>query len=190
MRYTKTRRLTGLVVLLAVAGIAGFGRAGNSPSNNNHPDNPPSSEEVASAKTTSDLLHNELFGALLQEFGETTPENVEQGKQAISLIFNNANRDIRLIGIFPPLLGGLNDLPSDSFERKSMTLALQGLDNTAPIERVGDRWYYRRSIALSNTFHASCALCHTNFTNQFFTNTHNPGQWVGALTFRVPIGED
>jgi hypothetical protein len=57
------------------------------------------------------------------------------------------------------------------------------------VERHGNRWYYRRSIALSNAIHTSCAMCHTNFTPQFFKNTNNPGQWVGALTLRVPIKE-
>lgn len=184
MRHMKVKRIIGLAFLLTVVGAVGFGRADNLSSNN-----PPSSEEVAFAQRTGDLLQNELFAALIQEFNETTPENVEEGKRAISLIFNNSNRDIRLIGVFPPLLGGLNDLPSDSFERKSLAKALQGEANTA-VERVGDRWYYRRSIALSNTFHQSCALCHTNFTDQFFTQTNNPGQWVGALTIRVPIKED
>ena len=179
MRYITMKRVIGLVVLLSVAGIAGFGRADNSPSN----------EEIATAQRTGDLLQNELLAALFKEFDETTAENADEGKQAISLIFNNANRDMRLIGVFPPLQGGLNDLPSDSFERKSLTLALQGQGNTS-VERVGDRWFYRRSIALSNTFHTSCVLCHTNFTSQFFTQTHNPGQWVGALTMRVPINED
>jgi hypothetical protein len=179
MRYMKLKRVIGLVLLLTVAGIASFGRT----------DNPPSNEEKDFAKKTGDLLHGELIAALFQEFNETTSENVEQGKQAISLIFNNSNRDIRLIGVFPPLQGGNNDLPSDSFERRSLTRALQGNETTS-VERVGDRWYYRRSVPLSNTFHASCVLCHTNFTNQFFTQTNNPGQWVGALTLRVPIKED
>jgi len=179
MRYMKVKRIVALVLLLAVVGVVGFGRSGNSPSN----------EEVAFAQRTSDLLLNELLAALFQEFNETTPENVEEGKRAISLIFNNANRDMRLIGIFPPLLGGLNDLPTDSFERKSLTKALKGEANTS-VERVGDRWYYRRSIALSNTFHSSCVLCHTNFTDQFFNQTNNPGQWVGALMLRVPINEE
>ena len=177
MRYMKC--IICLVVLLTVAGIAGFGRANDSPS----------SEEIAFAKTTSDLLTNEVFAALLKEFGETTSENVEQGKQAISLIYNNANRDIRLIGVFPPLQGGLNDLPSDSFERRSLVKALQGDGNTS-VERVGDRWFYRSSIALSNEMHPSCVLCHTNFTPQFFEQTHNDGEWVGALTLRVPIDTD
>jgi hypothetical protein len=175
----KLKRVIALAVLLTVGGVVGFGRTDDSPSN----------EEVAFAQRTSDLLLNELLAALFKEFDETTPENVEEGKQAISLIFNNSNRDMRLIGVFPPLQGGVNDLPSDSFERRSLTKALQGDPNTS-VERVGDRWYYRRSIPLSNTFHTSCALCHTNFTNQFFNQTNNPEQWVGALTLRVPIKED
>jgi len=170
MHYMKLKRVIGLVVLLTVAGIAGFGRAGNSPSN----------EEVEFARKTSDLLLNELTAALFQEFNETTPENVEHGKQAISLIFNNANRDMRLIGVFPPLLGGFNDLPSDSFEQTAMSRALQGEAYTST-ERVGNRWFYRRSFALSNTFHPACVQCHTNFTPQFFQQTNNPGQWVGAI---------
>ena len=176
MRHMKMKRVIGLVVLLIVAGVSCFGRADNSPSN----------EEVAFAQRTSNLMVNELVAALFQEFNETTADNVEEGKQAISLIFNDSNRDMRLIGIFPPLLGGFNDLPSDSFERTSLNLALQGQPNTA-VERQGNRWLYRRSVALSNTFHPSCVLCHTTFTNQFFTQTHNEGQWVGALTLRVPI---
>ena len=179
MRNMNMKRVIGLIVLLSVAGVAGFGRTDSSPSN----------EEVAFAQRTSDLMVNELVAALFQEFKETTTDNVEEGKRAISLIFHNANRDMRLIGSFPPLLGGLNDLPSDPFERRSLALALQGQPNTS-VERVGDRWYYRRSVALSNTFHQSCVLCHTNFTEQFFTQTNNPGQWVGALTLRVPIKED
>src|SRR6266540_4177275 len=127
-----------------------------------------------------------LLAALFKEFNETTPSNVEEGKQAISLIFNDSNRDMRLIGIFPPLQGGFNDLPSDSFEQKSLALALKGQANTS-VEKVGNRWYYRRSVALSNTFHQACVLCHTNFTNEFFQQTNNPGQWIGALTLRVPI---
>ena len=179
MRYMKIKRVIALVALLSVAGVAGFGRADNSPSN----------EAIAFAQRTSDLMLNELLAALFKEFNETTPDNVEEGKQAISLIFNDSNRDMRLIGLFPPLQGGLNDLPSDSFERRSLALALKGQANTS-VERVGDRWYYRRTIALSNTFHQACVLCHTNFTNEFFQQTNNPGQWVGALALRVPIKTD
>ena len=175
MRITRTKRAVALIVLLAVAGIVAYGRVNN---------DPPTEQEKEVAVQTTDLLQNEVFAALLQEFGETTPENIEQGKLAVSLIFHDANRDIRLIGNANPLLGGNNNIPSDDFERESLALALQGQPNTT-IERHGNRWYYRRSIALSNSFHTSCALCHTNFTPQFFEN--NPGQWVGALTLRVPV---
>jgi hypothetical protein len=179
MRYMKVKRAITLVVLLAVAGVAGFGRADNSPSD----------EQIAFAQRSSDLMLNELVAALFQEFGETTPQNVEEGKHAISLIFNDANRDMRLIGTFGPLQGGDNDLPGDAFEQAALDLALQGQAHTA-VEQVGNSWYYRRSIALSNTFHPSCVMCHTNFTDKFFKKTQNPGQWVGALALRVPIKVD
>src|SRR5262245_59964016 len=149
-------------------------------------DNPPSAEQIAFAKTVYSLMLNELVAALFQEFNETTPDNVEHGKQAISLIFNDANRDMRLIGTFEPLLGGDNDRPSDPFEQTALGFALQGQGYEA-VERVNDRWYFRRSFALSNTFHQNCVLCHTNFTDKFFKQTKNPGQWVGALVQRVPI---
>jgi hypothetical protein len=87
---------------------------------------------------------------------------------------------MRLVGTFAPLLGGNNDLPSDAFEQAALQLALQGQASTS-VERVDNRWYLRRAIALSNTFHQNCVLCHTNFTAEFFTRTHNPGEWVGAL---------
>jgi hypothetical protein len=180
MSHLKVKRLAALVILSAVACLAAFGRAEN---------NPPTDAEKEVAVQTANLLQKEVFAALLQEFGETTPENADQGKQAISLIFHDANRDIRLIGSFTPLLGGNNNLPSDPFEQESLALALQGKANQT-VERHGNRWYYRRSIALSNAMHTSCATCHANFTPQFFESTHNPEQWVGALTLRVPVKED
>ena len=180
MRHLKIKQAAALFVLIAIAAVVAYGRVNN---------DPPTDQQKEVAEQTADLLQKEVFAALLQEFGETTPENVEQGKQAVSLIFHDANRDIRLIGNANPLLGGNNNIPSDPFERQSLALALQGKPNMT-VERAGNRWYYRRSIALSNAMHTSCALCHTNFTPQFFEHTHNDGQWVGALTLRVPIKEE
>jgi hypothetical protein len=179
MRILKIKRVVALIALLSVTGLVGFGYA------NHHP----SDEAVAFAQKTSDLMLNELLAALFQEFNETTPDNVEHGKQAISLIFNDANRDMRLIGTTGPLLGGANGFPSDPFEQKATNRAMKG-ENITAVERVDGRWYYRRSIALSNTFHQACAQCHTNFTPQFFQQTNNPGQWVGALTLRIPINNE
>jgi len=31
---------------------------------------------------------------------------------------------------------------------------------------------------------------HTGFTSEFFRWTNNPGQWVGAIALRAPIGKD
>jgi len=149
-------------------------------------DRPPSARDVAFATEVSDLMVNELVAALFTEFDETTPQNVPHGKQAISLIFNDMNRNMRLIGTFGPLLGGENDRPADRFEARAMRAALEG-EALTDVQQVDDRWYYRRSVPLSNTFHTACVLCHANYTNEFFTRTNNPGQWVGALVLAVPI---
>src|SRR5262245_6786722 len=117
-------------------------------------DNPPSAEQIAFAKTVYSLMLNELVAALFQEFNETTPDNVEHGKQAISLIFNDANRDMRLIGTFEPLLGGGNDRPADRFEATALRQALGG-DAYTSVQKVNDRWFYRRSVPLSNTLHTA-----------------------------------
>jgi hypothetical protein len=164
----------GLAAALGITAIARANQAG-----------PPGDSEVAFARQVSDLLLNELVAALFQEFDETTPENVEHGKQAISLIFNDLNRDIRLVGTFDPL-GGNNARPDGNFERRALQAALDGEAHTA-VQKVDDVWYYRRSVPLSNTLHTACVLCHTNFTSEFFADTENPGQWVGALVLRVPI---
>jgi len=143
-----------------------------------HDDNhPPASEQIAFAQRTSDLLLATLFAALTQEFDETTVHNVEEGKQSISLVFNDRNKDMRLVGTFDPLQE--NNRPRDAFERTAHGFALTGQAYTA-VQRVDDQWYYRRSIPLSN-FRLECALCHTNFP---------PGptpDWMGALMLRVPI---
>jgi hypothetical protein len=44
-------------------------------------DVPPTTAQVEFAQRTSDLMLATLFAALLQEFGETTPANVEEGKK-------------------------------------------------------------------------------------------------------------
>ena len=100
-------------------------------------------------------------------------------------IFNDLNRDIRLVGTFEPL-GGANALPDGSFERRALQLAREGEPHTA-VQKVNNSWYYRRSVPLSNELHTACVLCHTNFTREFFAETDNPGEWVGALVLRVPI---
>jgi len=172
------------IVFLCALLIAGFAITAVAYAHDD--DRPPSTGQIAFAQQVSDLMLNELLAALFQEFKETTPQNVEHGKQAISLVFDDLNRNMRLVGAFRPLLGGDNNRASDRFEAAALKLALTGQAYTA-LEQVNDNWYYRRSIPLSNTFHQNCVLCHTNFTPEFFNNTNNPGQWVGTLVLRVPL---
>jgi hypothetical protein len=118
-----------------------------------------------------------LFAALLQEFAETTPANVEEGKASISLIFHDRNKNMRLVGVLDPLRA--NDVPEDSFEASALDSAMSG-NNSTSVEKVQGKWFYRRSVALSN-FHPACAMCHVNFGPVDAT------QWVGALMLRVPV---
>jgi hypothetical protein len=143
-----------------------------------HADDRPGAAAVASAQKTSDLMLATLFAALGQEFAETTPDNVAEGKKSISLIFNDRNKDMRLVGILNPLRA--NDIPQDFFEGVALYRAMQGQNHT-DVDRVDGKWYYRRSVALSN-FHPACGMCHTNF------GPVNAQQWVGALMLRVPVG--
>ena len=80
----------GLITVLAVVPIASADRR-------------PSDDQVAFAERVSDLMLNELVAALFQEFDETTPDSVAEGKHAISLIFNDGNRSMRLNDTFAPL---------------------------------------------------------------------------------------
>lgn len=168
----QAKKLT-LCGALVVALLTGLGITASA----HDADNAPSTEQVESAQKTSDLMLATLFAALTQELDETTVDNAEIGKHSISLIFNDRNEDMRLVGTLEPLRE--NDRPQDAFERKAHLLALNGTPYTS-VERVDGRWYYRRSIPLSN-FRAACALCHSNFPA-------GPTQdWVGALMLRVPV---
>lgn len=137
---------------------------------------PTNQDNFVFATETADLLQAELFAALVQEFSETTPENVEQGKLAISLIFDDSHTNFRLIGQEEPISS--NDLPQDSFEQQALELALKG-ETFDTFEKVRGKFFYRRSIPLAN-FDSSCALCHQNF------GAVDPEQFVGALVLKIP----
>ncbi|MBW4617414.1 MAG: hypothetical protein KME21_30200 [Desmonostoc vinosum HA7617-LM4] len=139
---------------------------------------PPPIPQVTFAQQTSDLMLSTLFAALTQEFDETTVDNVEQGKQSISLIFNDENKDMRLVGTVGPLRE--NDRPRDDFERQANALALTTGEPLTSVQRVSGQWYYRRSVPLTN-FRAECALCHANYP------AGPTSDKVGALMLRVPI---
>ena len=140
-------------------------------------ENPPDAQQVQFAQRTSDLMLATIVAALLQEFAETTPANVEEGKKSISLIFNDRNEDMRLVGTLQPLRA--NDVPQDTFESTALARAMNG-ENYTDVQKSEGKWYYRRSVALSN-FHPACAMCHPNF------GPVNTAQFVGALMLRVPL---
>lgn len=138
----------------------------------------PTAEQIDFARQTSDLMTSTVVAALLQEVNETTPANVAHGSLSIGLIFNNLNRDMRLVGTLQPL--DPDGHPADEFEHRALASAMAG-DPLAEVERVAGRWYYRRSVPLTNS-HTQCGMCHPSFSGLPATDS------VGALMLRVPIG--
>jgi hypothetical protein len=137
----------------------------------------PSAQSIAYAKETTDILQARLFAALLQEFGETTAATAPKATDAISLIFDDANHSMRLVGTVGPLRR--NDLPKDRFEVNAVNKAVN-LQDGKPIDQVDGR-FYRRSIPVSN-FSPSCVLCHANYASLPANK-----QIVGVLALKVPI---
>lgn len=168
----KLRKLIVYATLAVGLGTLTAAHAGNH--------KPPSAAEIAFAEESADLMTNTVIAALLQEIDETTPDNVAQGSLSISLVFNDKNHDMRLVGTIDPLSG--NDYPEDDFEEDALESAMVGMPATA-VDRVKGKWYYRRSIPLSN-FAPQCAMCHESFAAMA------PTDWVGALMLRVPIDHD
>lgn len=162
-----------LAMLFAGVGVAGLALA----EAHDHFRDPPTQAEIDFASATSDLMTNTVIAALLQEINETTPANAANGIQSISLVFNDHNRDMRLVGTLQPF--SRNDLPADRFESTALANAMQGTPTTST-EFDDGHWYYRRSIPLSN-FAPQCQTCHPNFASL------SSSDWVGALMLRIPI---
>ena len=170
-----------VTVIAAGFGLARFARAAEKP------------PDPTFAQQVMGLMTNEVVAALFKEFHETDTSTANAGKQAISTIFNDLNRDMRLVGTIHPLLGGDNDLPSDTFEEKALNDALINNQVDTAEEKIGDTWYWRLSIplnpgALSNACCSDrggeaatnvCRFCHNTFVD--------PTKNVGALMLRVAI---
>lgn len=169
----KHKRLTRIVDVAVVVGMCAFGVGAEA----HRRDCTPTAAAIEFARETSDLMTNTVVAALLQEISETTPANVTKGNLSIGLIFNDHNRDMRLVGTLQPL--SHNDYPADGFEHDALAAAMAGLPHTL-VERIGGDWYYRRSVPLNN-FQPQCAMCHANFSGLPSTTP------VGALVLRVPI---
>jgi hypothetical protein len=170
--------IQGLIATVLAVGL-GFTAITNSFAHGNQGNPPaPTTQQKEFAQRTSDLMLNTLFAALTQEFDETTPQNVPEGNHSISLIFNDKNRDMRLVGTVGPLRE--SDRPSDSFEQQANQLALTKGEALTRFETINNKWYYRRSVPLSN-FRAECSLCHVNYPKGPTTDR------VGALMLRIPV---
>src|SRR5881394_1098902 len=104
------KRVMSLIGVFAIAGFAASVPAQDK--------KPPSTQAIGFAQRTSDLMLNTVVAALLQEFSETTPANVPEGMESISLIFNDRNTNMRLVGTRQPLRD--NDLPQDTFEETAL----------------------------------------------------------------------
>ncbi|MDX1409151.1 MAG: DUF3365 domain-containing protein [Saprospiraceae bacterium] len=140
-------------------------------------DNPPTAEEKAFAVNVADTLQERIFALLLNEFANTSAENFAAGEVAISLVFNDDNRNFRLVGTLEPLRS--NDVPQDDFEVDALAEAMLG-KSTEGVYKVNDRYYFRRSVPLNN-FDPSCAICHQNYASPA------DNAYVGALMLQVPV---
>jgi hypothetical protein len=173
----KKLAIRGLIAAVLVIGLSLTAMTNSYATPKRYASKPPSTEQVAFAKRTYDLMFQTVLAALLQEFKETTKDNVHEGNQSISLIFNDANRDMRLIGNVDRLRP--TDKPSDAFEIKANAEALTTAKGIDSVEKVDGQWYYRKSTPLNNGISPACVLCHV---------TYKPDQKVGALVLRIPIG--
>ncbi|MGE0402725.1 MAG: hypothetical protein AB7T06_38835 [Kofleriaceae bacterium] len=135
----------------------------------------PSAAEEAFGSDVADAMIDRLVALLFREFAVTTPDNAEVGSAAISNIFHDDNKLMRLVGDVGPLQN--SNRPRDSFERDALAAAKLG-NNFERTERVNGRWWVRKSLAVSTEFSTSCVHCHSNFVG-----LSNP--WVGALMVRA-----
>jgi Protein of unknown function (DUF3365) len=179
-------RLKKLVIQAVIASvlIIGFGITAMTSQASSYNKPALNSPAVVHASQTTDILRDRLFAALGQEFERTTRETAAKGSDAISIIFNDRNHDMRLIGTVGPLRP--NDRPKDAFERmvvtKALTKQLQPTDVIEAVDGKSGEWYYRRAIPINNQMASTCVLCHANYR----TLPANK-QTVGALALRVRI---
>jgi hypothetical protein len=172
----RLKKLTIQAVIAAVL-VIGFGITAMTSSLANSYGQP-SPQSIAFAKETTDILQSRLFAALGQEFAVTTVATAPKASDAISLIFDDENHSMRLVGTVGPLRQ--NDYPEDNFEQVAVNKAVN-LQDASVIDKVDGR-YYRRSVPVSNAIAPTCVLCHANYR----TLPANK-QIVGVLALKVPI---
>lgn len=163
--------------LTACSGVEGVDEVETATTESAVHHHPPSAADQAFANDVADAMVDRIVTLLFREFAVTTPANAAVGTAAISNIFDNDNKSMRLVGDVDPLQN--SNRPKDDFERDALAAA-KGGNNFARTEKVNGRWYVRKSIAVATTFSPSCVHCHANFEG-----LANP--WVGALMVRAKV---
>jgi hypothetical protein len=175
-------RLKKLIIQAVIASVLviGFGITAMTSQASSYNKPALNSPAVVYASETTNILQARLFAALTQEFAVTTAETAPKASDAISIIFNDKNHDMRLVGTVGPLRQ--NDYPEDNFEQTAVAKAVNQQNGAVSEAVTGEpgEWYYRRAVPLSN-FSESCKLCHLNYRSLPSTKI------VGVLALKVPV---
>jgi hypothetical protein len=177
-------RLKKLIIQAVIASVLviGFGITAMTSQASSYNKPALTSPAVVYASETTDILQARLFAALGQEFAVTTVATAPKASDAISIIFNDENHDMRLVGTVGPLR--TNDYPKDNFERTAVAKAVdqQQIAVSEAVTGGPGNWYYRRAIPVSNALAPTCVLCHANYANLPANK-----QIVGALALKVRV---
>jgi hypothetical protein len=131
----------------------------------------PSAAAVADSRDVAATHRSRTLAALLQEFGDTTPENARINSRAISNLFFDGNPLMRLVssGDFAPIQASAR--ASTRFEADAIAAFKAGDSFFSRLDRVGPRWLWCEAVALNNgaLLQGSgldpnvCQTCHPTF---------------------------
>ena len=164
--YITTRRMTGLLVIMAGVVVAASGIAAGQRVS------PPSPEAIADSQVVAATHRSRTLAALFEEFRTTTPANARLNSRAISNLFFDGNPLMRLVssGDFAPIQASSN--PITRFEADAIaSFKAGGPGFFSRLDRVGAVWVQCEAIALNNGAFLQgtdmdpnvCQTCHSSF---------------------------
>ena len=164
--YITTRRMTGLLVIMAGVVVAASGIAAGQRVA------PPSPEAIADSQVVAATHRSRTLAALFEEFRTTTPANARLNSRAISNLFFDGNPLMRLVssGDFAPIQESSN--PITRFEADAIaSFKAGGPGFFSRLDRVGAVWVQCEAIALNNGAFLQgtdmdpnvCQTCHSSF---------------------------
>jgi hypothetical protein len=132
----------------------------------------PSPAAVADSEAVAATHRSRTLAALFEEFRTTTPENARINSRAISNLFSDGNRLMRLVssGDFTPLQASAR--PLTRFEADAIaSFKAGGPGFFSRLDRVGPLWMQCEAIALNNGAFLDgtdmnptvCQTCHSSF---------------------------